>query len=941
MTKQSHTRHRYYNGLTDAQVATRITRGQTNAFTQESSRSTWSIIRANTLTLFNGIIAAAFIILLVIGRWQDALFGFSALANAIIGSIQEFRAKRALDKLALLNAPYARVKRNGTEKEMALAEIVLNDLVILRAGDQVPADATVLITAGLQLDESMLTGESDPIDKNIGDEVLSGSVVLAGSGSVTVDKVGADAFANRFVSEARRFSLMASELHGAINTVLRWVTWIIGPIIILVFNSQIVALGGWSQVSATWQDAAVSTIASVVAMIPLGLVLMTSISFVVGAVRLARQNVLVQELPAIEGLARIDIVCLDKTGTLTEGTIAFDKTHVIDKTIKGDWQQALAWYSVQPDANATALCLATKFPDVPDQTPAAQVAFSSVHKWSAVSFTDKPVAGSWVLGGPEIVFASTKHGLALDQYERLMQQVDKLTHQGLRTLVLAHSPHMLDANVKTLPRELIPVTLLTFKEQVREDAKETLGYFASQGVGVRIISGDNPDTVAAIARQVGLDVPSGFDARQLPDNDEALAQILEKTIVFGRVTPEQKRRMIAILQQNGHVVAMIGDGINDTLAMKSADIGIAMNTASAATKAVARIVLLDGKFSHLPHVVSEGRRVIANIERVSMLFLSKTAYAVGLAVMFGAMMSPFPFLPRQLSIIDGLTIGIPAFLLALLPNAQRYQPGFLKRSLSFAVPVGFVVTMALTAYSGLATNLGIDVVELRSGSMLLLTIIGLWILIVLSRPVMLLKTSVIGAMMIGLILLYASPIARDFLELTDIQLRTTSLIIVISFVAILAIEIIRFIHRRIFTKEMPTIVRKHRPPVVTLIVVLTYISAFISILSGIIIVLSRYFPELNSDVTRSFVTIAGAVVILFGCLVISVASGLARGDRAGYIILTVILVLTVAISMLSAVITPGERWDSLASVAISGTILAILWTKHVRRYFYANPAHLL
>ena len=941
MTKQSHTRHRYYNGLTDTQVATRIARGQTNAFTQESSRSTWSIIRANTLTLFNGIIAAAFIILLVIGRWQDALFGFSALANAIIGSLQEFRAKRALDKLALLNAPYARVKRNGIEKEMTLAEIVLNDLVILRAGDQVPADATVLVTAGLQLDESMLTGESDPIDKNIGDEVLSGSVVLAGSGSVTVDKVGADAFANRFVSEARRFSLMASELHGAINTVLRWVTWIIGPIIILVFNSQIVALGGWSQASAIWQDAAVSTIASVVAMIPLGLVLMTSISFVVGAVRLARQNVLVQELPAIEGLARIDIVCLDKTGTLTEGTIAFDKTHIIDKAIEGEWRQALAWYSVQPDANATALCLATDFQDVPDQMPIAQVAFSSVHKWSAVSFADQPVAGSWVLGGPEIVFASTKHGLALDQYETLMRKVDQLTHQGLRTLVLAHSPHMLDAHVKTLPRDLTPVTILTFKEQVREDAKETLGYFASQGVGVRIISGDNPDTVAAIARQVGLDVPHGFDARQLPDNDEALAQLLEKTIVFGRVTPEQKRRMIAILQQNGHVVAMIGDGINDTLAMKSADIGIAMNTASAATKAVARIVLLDGKFSHLPHVVGEGRRVIANIERVSMLFLSKTAYAVGLAVMFGAMMSPFPFLPRQLSIIDGLTIGIPAFLLALLPNAQRYQPGFLQRSLSFALPVGFVVTMALTAYSGLATNLGIDVVELRSGSMLLLTIIGLWILIVLSRPVMLLKTSFIGAMMIGLILLYASPIARDFLELTDIQLRTTLLIIVISFIAILAIEIIRFIHRRIFAKEMPAIITKRRPPVVTLIVVLTYISAFVSILSGIIIVLSRYFPELNSDVTRSFVTIAGAVVILFGCLVISVASGLARGDRAGYIILTVILVLTVIISTLSAVITPGERWDSLASVAISGTILAILWTRHVRRYFYAKPTNLL
>ncbi|MCS5495896.1 cation-translocating P-type ATPase [Cnuibacter physcomitrellae] len=807
-------------GLSAADVAERIAAGQTNAFVADSSRSVWSIVRANVFTLFNAIVAGCFLVLLLVGRWQDALFGFSAIANALIGSIQEYRAKLALDRLALLNAADARVRRDGIEVEVPTQDIVKGDLLVLRAGDQVPADSVVVFSNGLQLDESMLTGESDAIDKIPGTEVLSGSVVVAGEGYARADKLGADSFANRFADEAKRFSLVASELRTSINRVLRWVSWIIGPVALLVLNSQVIAAGGWERAfqDESWRQAVVGTIAALVAMIPLGLVLMTSIAFAVGAVKLARQKVLVQELPAVEGLARIDIICLDKTGTLTEGDIVFDDAHPIAVEDAPGWDAVLAWWGVQPDSNATAKCLAERFTAAPSGEPVGRTAFSSARKWSAVSFgSGSGAEGTWVLGGPEMVFpagavipapagagasgggpggvAGAVPAASVD----LLESAAALAASGRRTLVLARSPHgaegELDAS-EELPADLEPVSLLTFRESVRPDARETLAYFASQGVDVRVISGDNPQTVAAIAREVGLDAPHGFDARQLPDDEDELIDLLRDEVVFGRVTPEQKKRIVLALKAAGRTVAMTGDGVNDALAIKEADIGIAMNSGSPATKAVARLILLDGRFSHLPGVVAEGRQVIANIERVSMLFLTKTAYATGLAVVFGAMLMQFPFLPRQLSVIDGLTIGLPAFFLALLPNAQRYSPGFLRRSLSFAIPAGVVVTIALAFYSRTATSLGIPEEELRTGTTLVLTIIGLWILVVLSRPITLFKTFIVGAMMIGLILVYSIPIVGDFLQLTDPGSDTAVLVIVTTAASIGAIEVVRAIHRR-------------------------------------------------------------------------------------------------------------------------------------------------
>lgn len=788
-------------GLSAAEVTERVAAGRTNAHTADTSRSVWNIVRANVFTLFNGIVFACFFVLFLLGRWQDALFGIAAFANSIIGCVQEFRAKSALDRLALLNAPRARVRREGVEAEIAPDDVVMDDVLVLRAGDQVPADADVIESRALQIDESMLTGESDAVDKQPGDEALSGSIVVAGEGAARVTRVGADSYANRFAGEAKRFSLVASEVRNSVNRVLKWMSWIIGPVGLLVCNAQMMVFGGWAAAfeSGDWVQAIVNSIAAITAMIPLGLVLMTSIAFAVAAAKLASKQVLVNELPAVEGLARVDVICLDKTGTLTAGEIAFDALQPLGGAVDGQ-DAVLGWFGAAPDANATARCLREPFPVAAPLDAVNYIPFSSARKWSAVSFAAGP-AGAWVLGAPEMVFGDA----ATDPSGELGRVVTELASTGRRTLVLARSDQAItaaDVEDERRPDGLVAAAVVTFQEQVRPDAAQTLEYFAAQGVGVRVISGDNPRTVAAIARSVGVDVDEGFDARRLPDDDAELGEVLERNLVFGRVTPEQKKRMVVALQQRGHTVAMTGDGVNDALAIKTADLGIAMNSGSAATKAVARIVLLDGRFSHLPEVVAEGRQVIANIERVSMLFFTKTAYATGLAVLFGLLVLPFPFLPRQLSITDGLTIGIPAFFLALLPNTQRYVPGFLRRSLSFAIPAGAIIAISLTLYSLAATAIGIGQPELRTGSTIILAIVGIWVLTVLSRPITRLKGLIIGAMFIGLVGVFTIPFLTEFFQLVDPGEEAAWLIVVVTALTIGAIEIVRFFHRRYVAKSL-------------------------------------------------------------------------------------------------------------------------------------------
>lgn len=774
-------------------------RGETNEVSHSSSRSLWSILSANVFTLFNAIVFSGFGLLLALGRWQDALFGFPALFNTLIGVTQEFNAKRTLDRLAVLNAPHARVLRDGEVLEIALDQVVFDDVMVLRIGDQLVADAVVLEAENLELDESLLTGESDPVHKHPDDEVLSGSGVVAGSGLVRVNRVGSDSYAAGLTAEARQFSMVSSELRGAQNKLLRWITWALAPMIIIIVNGQMMAVGGWEVAirDGLWREAAVGGVAAVIAMIPLGLVLVTSIAFAAGGVKLAQKQVLIQELPAVEGLARVDVLCLDKTGTLTTGDIVFEEVMQLSSAHptareESAWRFVLAWYGADEHANTTAKCLAAEFTQLSTAEVVSTVPFSSARKWSSVSFGGE-LAGTWILGAPETVFPKTA--------STVLAQAGELAASGRRTLALAYSQHpsleVVDGTVQ-LPEDIAPVLLLTFREQVRPDAAETLSYFAQQGVGVRIISGDDPRTVAAVARQVGLEVDAGFDARELPEDLEALAEVLERNIVFGRVTPAQKKSMVIALKSRGHVVAMTGDGVNDALAIKEADLGIAMDTASQATKAVSRLVLLDGRFDRMPGVVAEGRRVIANIERVSMLFLTKTSYAFAMSIAFGLLMWGFPFLPRQLSITDGLTIGIPAFFLALMPNASRYRQGFLKRSLTFAIPSGLIVTLALLSIHIVAGQIGgIGAEELNSASTLTLAFIAIWVLVVLSRPIDKWRLLIIVAMYGGLALVWLIPLSREFFAITWLSPQLAWATAVVSLIGMAFVEVLRFWHLRV------------------------------------------------------------------------------------------------------------------------------------------------
>src|SRR6516165_8287468 len=524
-------------GLSAVQVGERRARGLTNAGGETTSRSVGHILRANILTRFNLILGVLLAVIVAFGQPQDALIGIG----------QELRAKRTLDRLAVLSAPRVRVIRDGAPHEIAVYEVVADDLVDLRAGDQLVADGVVRASEGLEADESLLTGESEPVDKRAGDRLLSGSFVVAGSGDYQATGVGAEAYARKLAAQARRFTLVRSELVAGINQILRYVTW------------------------ALRQEAATSTVAALVGMVPQGLVLLTSVAFGAAALTLARRQVLVQQLPAVEGLARVDVVCFDKTGTLTDGTVAFDSLIRLDDQAPAE--AALGALADDEARNATLAAIGQAFP--PPQGWARQdaVPFSSARKWSAASFAGH---GTWVLGAPEIVLAGSQ--------DRLLSRAADLAEGGRRVLVLAHAPGPLDG--PALPPGLRAVGFIVLAERLRSDTPQTIAYFAAQGVTLKVISGDSPATVSAVAARAGVPhADDAIDARDLPQDPGPLGTQLEEHFVFGRVTPHQKESMVKALQARGHTVAMTGDGVNDVLALKLADIGVAMGSGAPATKA--------------------------------------------------------------------------------------------------------------------------------------------------------------------------------------------------------------------------------------------------------------------------------------------------------------------------------------------------------------------
>ena len=776
-------------GLSFKQVAQARAAEETNEFDNSSSRSIVAILRANVFTIFNAILASAVVVVLAVGSWQDAVFGFVLLLNTLTGTIAELRAKRALDNLAVLAAPAAHVIRDGEAKDIEVSQVVLGELLELRSGDQVPADGQVLSSNGCEIDESILTGESVAVRKHENDQVLSGTTVIGGSARIRVTAVGEHSYANRLAMEARKYSVVTSELQEGTNRVLTWISWVIVPMTLLLLWSQLRVAGGISGSldSGQWKGAVVLAVAGVVGMVPQGLVLLTSVNFAAAAMTLARRKVLVQELPAVEVLARVDMLCLDKTGTLTSGAVELDHIEsclgsacaggdggslaagkvsadaaaggsagtgsgaVVPASADDAARAALAYLVGGSEANATGSAIAAGLTGLEPAQARYAIAFNSARKWSAV----QTQAGAYVLGAPEIVLAGStgsgsteadnadSDGTGLGSTDNAaLERVKALAGTGKRVLVLAHSNQALDQSENpTLPKDLTAALLVVLAEQVRPDAAQTLDYFKRQGVAVRVISGDNPVTVAAIAAHLGLRNPDGgepvgVDARTLPaiEDTQALADVLEKHTVFGRVTPEQKRAFVNALKSRGHTVAMTGDGVNDALALKDADLGIAMGNAAPATKAVSRLVLLNSQFDALPSVVAEGRRVIANMERVASLFLTKTTWAALLAAVVAITGFVYPFLPRQLTIVSSLTIGIPAFVLALAPTNQRYRAGFLARVLRLSVPAGVIVVVGVLCARLTLILMGSNRNQISSVCTLVLVAGGLWLLSLTARP---------------------------------------------------------------------------------------------------------------------------------------------------------------------------------------------------------------
>ena len=769
-------------GLSDAEVAARVADGKTNDVPSRASRSVGDIVRANVFTRINAILGVLLLIVLATGSLINGLFGLLIIANSAIGIIQEWRAKQTLDSLAIVGQARPSVRRQSGTADLAPNEVVLDDIIELGPGDQIVVDGELLEAATLEVDESLLTGEADPIAKSVGDSVMSGSFVVAGTGAYRATKVGREAYAARLAEEASKFTLVKSELRSGINRILQFITYLLVPTGLLIIYTQLFLT------NVGWRESVLRMVGALVPMVPEGLVLMMSIAFAVGVVRLGRRQCLVQELPAIEGLARVDVVCADKTGTLTENGMRLSEARPLSDADPDQISAALAALAADDTRpNASMAAIGEAYPDPPGWTATAVAPFKSATKWSGASFGEH---GNWVIGAPDVL---------LDPASPVAAQAEEIGAKGLRVLLLASTGYSVDA--ADAPGRVTPVALVILEQRVRPDARETLDYFASQHVSVKVISGDNAVSVGAVAGSLGLHGET-MDARELPSEPAALADTMAEYTTFGRVRPDQKRAMVHALQSCDHTVAMTGDGVNDVLALKDADIGVAMGSGSPASRAVAQIVLLDNKFATLPYVVGEGRRVIGNIERVSNLFLTKTVYSVLLALLVGlaGLVSHwghtepllYPFQPIHVTIAAWFTIGIPAFILSLAPNNERARTGFVRRVMTAALPAGAVVgistfTSYLLAYPG-RDGTAAEQMQASTGALITLLIGAVWVLAVVARPYQWWRVLLVSTSALAYVVIFALPLAREKFMLDPSNVSVTVTAVLIGVVAAALIE---------------------------------------------------------------------------------------------------------------------------------------------------------
>ena len=723
-------------GLTAAQVQTRIAQGLVNADDGIKTKTEKQIILENTFTFFNILNFVLALFVLLVGSFKNLLFLGVIFSNTIIGSFQGIRAKRTIDKLSLISAPKVTVLRDGALQTIAVSEIVLDDVMHLSNGQQICADA-IVCDGEVEVNESLITGESDPVVKRAGDELLSGSFIVSGSCYAQVEHIGSENYANRIANDAKYIKKAHSEILHSLDFIVKTLGLTLIPIGLLLFSKQFFILHD------TLKDAVVSTVAAMLGMIPEGLILLTSVVFAVSVLRLSKYKTLVQDLYCTESLARVDVLCLDKTGTITEGTMQVDELIPLEGFTEQDMTEALtALINVLSDDNPTSYAVKARFTGETSWTATETVAFSSARKCSGASFA---AHGTYVMGAGEFILR--------DRFDTLREQTEAYAARGERVLLLARTDSAF-LEGKALPDDLQPVGLIAISDKIRAEAPETLRYFAEQGVTLKVISGDNAVTVSNIAQKAGLAGAENYcDASTLETEADAAAAI-EQYTVFGRVTPQQKLQFVKALKENGHTVAMTGDGVNDVLALKEADCSIAMASGSDAARTVSNLVLLDSNFASMPQVVKEGRRSINNLQRSASLFLQKTIYSTVLSVLFIFLSASYPFEPIQLTFISTLTIGIPSFILALEPNRDRVRGSFLTNVLKKSFPSALTMVLGVLFLCLFQQPLGLSSEQVSTLSVIVAFTVGFMLMFKLCVPFNALRGVLFGAMLAAFFLGY-------------------------------------------------------------------------------------------------------------------------------------------------------------------------------------------
>lgn len=752
------------SGLSQEQVQERIDSGWTNEMVTEESKTVGQIIKGNLLTYFNLIFAILAILVVAAGSFRSLTFLPVVIANLFIGILQEIRAKKTLDQLTMLNAPKAEVVRNGHISEIPAEELVLDDIVIFRAGDQICADAIVL-DGSVLVNEALLTGESDELRKELGDFLMSGSFVVSGECYARLERVGADSYISELTLEAKaQDQKKHSEMLRVLDRMVGIVGILIVPIGVFLFVQQYVFSG------ASFQSSILSMVAAVVGMIPEGLYLLASVTLVVSVIRLASQKVLVHDMKCIESLARVDVLCVDKTGTITENEMqvssvipmeGFDPTQGV-----GLKAQISTLIAAMPEGNLTMQALKRYFKTPLKKNAEAVFPFSSTYKYCTAVFPDN----AYVLGAPELVLRS--------DYEKYRPLMESYSADGFRTVLFGRYEGVPDGQALTEP--VIPMGLILLTNPIRRDAPETFRYFAQQGVAIKVISGDNPLTVSQIAAEAGIPGAENYVDASTLETEDALRSAAEQYTVFGRVTPEQKRLLVRALRSAGHTVGMTGDGVNDVLALKEADCSVAMASGCDAAAQVSQLVLLESDFSAMPSVVAEGRRVVNNIQRSASLFLVKNIFSFLMSVFSACFMLNYPLEPAQISLISMFTIGIPGFFLALQPNAEAIHGRFLSNVLIKALPAGLTDFLVVGALVIFGRVFGVNETDISTACTMLLAIVGFMILHHISKPLNLLRWIVwVGS---GVGLLVCSIYLGDIFGITHMSMECVMLFVVFAIV---------------------------------------------------------------------------------------------------------------------------------------------------------------